>query len=73
MADADREQIDMIDALIFVRRWRWRILLGASLGLFLAVGYTLQRGAAYSVRVPVSITNLKSDAEFDSSRIGKTF
>ena len=73
MADADREQIDMIDALIFVKRWRWRILLGASLGLLLAVGYTLQRGAVYSVRVPVSITNLKSDVEFDSSRIVKTF
>ena len=73
MADADREQIDMIDALIFVRRWRWRILLGASLGLLLAVGYTLQRGAVYTVRVPVSIMNSKSDAEFDSSRIVKTF
>lgn len=73
MADGDREQIDLIDALIFVRRWRWRILLGASLGLLLAVGYALKRGAVYSVRVPVSITNLKSDAEFDSSRIVKTF
>ena len=70
MADGDREQIDMIDALIFVQRWRWRILLGASLGLFLAVGYVLQRGAVYTVRAPVSITNLKSDSEFDSSRIG---
>lgn len=73
MTDGGREQIDMIDALIFVKRWRWRILLGASLGLLLAVGYTLQRGAVYSVRVPVSITNLKSDVEFDSSRIVKTF
>ena len=73
MADGDREQIDMIDALIFVRRWRWRILLGASLGLLLAVGYTLQRGSVYTVRVPVSITNLKSDEKFDSSRIVKTF
>jgi hypothetical protein len=73
MTDGGREQIDMIDALIFVKRWRWRILLGASLGLLLAVGYTLQRGAVYSVRVPVSITNLKSDVEFDSSGIVKTF
>ena len=73
MADGDREQIDMIDALIFVKRWRWRILLGASLGLLLAVGYTLQRGAVYKLRVPVSILNSKSDAEFASSRIVKTF
>ena len=73
MADADREQIDMIDALIFVKRWRWRILLGASLGLLLAVGYTLQRGAVYTVRVPVSISDVKSDAAFSSARIIKTF
>ena len=73
MTDGGREQIDMIDALIFVKRWRWRIVLGASLGLLLAVGYTLQRGAVYTVRVPVSIVNSKLDAEFDSSRIVKTF
>ena len=73
MADADREQIDMIDALILVRRWRWWILAGASLGLLLAVGYVLQRGAIYTVRVPVSINNLKFDEKFDSSRVVKTF
>ena len=73
MTDGGREQIDMIDALIFVKRWRWRIVLGASLGLLLALGYTLQRGAVYTVRVPVSIVISKSDAEFDSSRIVKTF
>ena len=73
MTDGAREQIDMIDSLIFVKRWRWRILLGASLGLLLAVGYTLQRGAVYTVQVPVSIVNSKLDVEFDSSRIVRTF